>query len=224
MRPAVRLIGLTQPFEDPDYADPLGFTKPEDLIEYAGRWDYGERSIARMGEPGIIGRWLASGEESMIEMVNAAFLITCSRVVSHELVRHRIATYQQESQRFVEYSEETIDALFFTPEVAAGDGGSEIDQVYTGAVGASLIAYQELRRLGVSKQDARYVLPNATRVRMVANMNLRQWRHVLLLRMHTSAQPEMRMIAALIFGKLFHQFPEIFADIPDRIAKGREAR
>jgi thymidylate synthase (FAD) len=217
--PSARLIALTQPY----YAGDLGIEDPLDLIEYAGRWDYGAKSVEKMrtmGHGAIIGRWLAQGEESMIEMVDATFFIVCSRVVSHELVRHRLATYQQESQRFVDYEDEKAEDLFYLPDVKdIGAGGAVARYLHE-----TLERYQSLRRLGVSKQLARYVLPNATRTRVIAKMNLRQWRHVLLLRMHPSAQPEMQEVARAIYFQLVELFPVIFQDIPDKIEAGREAR
>ena len=112
MRPSVKLLTTTQPvFEkENERINSSGYTvfdgtyehsflsKELDIIEYSGRWDYGPKSIAKMGDKGIIGRWIAAGHESMLEMVDATFFIECSRVVTHELVRHRIASYQQESQ------------------------------------------------------------------------------------------------------------------------------
>lgn len=222
MNPAVRMIGLTQPYHDPDYPEPLPLNTPRDLIEYPGRWDYGEGSVAKLGtDPTIIGRWLASGEESMVEMVDAQFLITCSRVVSHELVRHRIASYQQESQRFVKYDEEEqVDLFFLPPEVEAA--GPEAVVAFRAAMDEAHTIYLQLKHRGVKSQIARYVLPNATRTRVVAKMNVRAWRHVLGQRMHTSAQPEMRIIAGLIHGKLQRA---LGADLfPDSLGEERVAR
>lgn len=225
MKPSVRLLAITQPM------DGLILETPLDLIEYAGRWDYGATSVAKMGPRAtkdglvhneIIGRWLASGEESMVEMVDAVFMIECSRVVSHELVRHRIASYQQESQRFVKYDQETHEDLFYVPpEIEAAGEGAVIK--YLDAVGHAHQAYLELKSAyGISSQIARYVLPNATRTRIIAKMNLREWRHVLRLRMHTSAQPEMRDIAEQIYRHLLLEFGTVL--FPPDLADVRGTR
>lgn len=230
MNPSVRLIGMTMPVDDPDYEESLGFEGPRHLIEFAGRWDYGESSVAKMLDvrltrdgpvrKNMIETWLRSGEESMVEMGSAMFLITCSRVVSHELVRHRIASYQQESQRFVKYDEEKPGDLFFCPpEIAESVPAAH---AFWSVMLATLDAYNELKDSGVKSQIARYVLPNATRTRVVAYMNLRQWRHVLALRMHTSAQPEMQVIARLVHAKLQRAYGhDLF---PDDIASERAVR
>lgn len=192
---------------------------PEDLIEYAGRWDYGTRSLQKMGERDIITRWMNQGEESMIEMGDATFFIVCSRVVSHELVRHRLASYQQESQRFVDYTAESIDDLFYV------DPALEENEEYALAVDASIGSYNTLREAGVNKQLARYVLSNSMRTRIIMKTNFREWRHVLKLRMHTSAQPEMRLVAHQIHDQLVEKFPIIFSDIKPALAAGeRTAR
>lgn len=224
MTPSVRMIGLMRPYDDPDYDDHLPLNTPADLIEFAGRWDYGAGSVAKMLEDGhdaVIERWLDGGEESMVEMGDAIFLVTCSRVVTHEMVRHRIASYQQESQRFVKYDAETVDELcFMPPEVfAAGDAAMDAYQL---ATTTALQAYRDLKAAGVKSQIARYVLPNATRTRIIVKMNLRELRHVLRLRMHTSAQPEFQVIAGEIHRKLQREFGSVL--VPDDIAAVRGAR
>jgi len=163
-----------------------------------------------MGDRDIIDRWIRAGHESMLEMVDATFFIECSRVVTHELVRHRIASYQQESQRFVEYGEEDPDDLFIIPEAYEDQPQGKAFMVqYEDA----LRSYKQLRQMDVSKQDARYVLPNATRTRIIVKMNLREWMHVLRLRAHPSAQPEMQEVANAILEVLEERYPEVFRHV-----------
>lgn len=236
MKPSARLLAITAPLqqkivvisndEDGESVSEAmfpvnpGLEAPLDLIEYAGRWDYGPKSVSKMGDPDIIRRWLESGEESMVEMVDATFLITCSRVVSHELVRHRIASYQQESQRFVAYDEEDEASLFFYPPELASDQTARDE--YDHAVTIALSVYRDLRRRGISKQIARYVLPNATRTRIIVKANLREWRHILRLRLHKSAQPEMQEVMSQVHAALQDQFGKVL--FPDDIAAERAAR
>lgn len=212
MHPSVRLLATTKP--EPG----LDFLKTElDLIEYAGRWDYGPKSVSKMGEPGIIGRWIKAGHESMLEMVDATFFVECSRVVTHELVRHRIASYQQESQRFVSYEHEDAESLFVVPSKYEGHPASSM-MMYS--YDLDLKSYKMLILTGVPKQDARYVLPNATRTRIIVKMNLREWRHVLRLRAHSSAQPEMQEVAKAILSILLARYPEVFTDVQAAIDAG----
>lgn len=224
MKPVVRLLTTTQPvftIGDMDFDEATGktwaFIEYEypylldelDIVEYAGRWDYGENSIAKMGDRSIITRWLSSGEESMIEMVDATFFIECSRVVTHELVRHRLASYQQESQRFVRYDTVASEDLFFIPEELTEEQASLMKISFEQAKES----YLALKAAGVKNQIARYVLPNSTRTRIIAKMNLREWRHVLRLRAHTSAQPEFQVIAKEILDILYNRYPEVFEDV-----------
>lgn len=153
----------------------------------------------------------------MIEMGHAVFFIQCSRVVSHEIVRHRLASFQQESQRYVNYEDESFDELFYIPDELRED--ERMDE----ALYRAQVAYEKLVGLGYKKQIARYILPNATRVRMVMGANFREWRHILRLRMHKSAQPEMQLVANGIHDKLLDKFPEAFSDIKPYLEAGERA-
>lgn len=215
MRPTVRLLTTTQPVEGVEFLH-----EELDIIEYSGRWDYGPKSISKMGDRDIIGRWIKAGHESMLEMVDATFFIECSRVVTHELVRHRIASYQQESQRFVEYGEEDPDDLFVIPEAYETNGMATF---FMASYEDALKTYKMLRMNDVSKQDARYVLPNATRTRIIVKMNLREWMHVLRLRAHPSAQPEMQEVANAILEVLEGRYPEVFSYVRSDLDAGARA-
>lgn len=232
MEPKVKLLGFTKPLTELEVIEgwagitevdvPVnpGLYEPLDLVEYSGRWDYGPKSVSKMGDRDIIRRWIESGEESMLEMVDVVFFVTCSRVVTHELVRHRIASYQQESQRYVKYDEEDPDDLFFIPpEIESADPAAL--HLYIETMWQAQAAYNRLKgEFGIKSQIARYVLPNATRARIIVKMNLRELRHVLLLRMHKSAQPEMQNIARQMHDILVDLFPEVFKDILPRLEAG----
>lgn len=220
MQPSATLIAYTQIAPRLNQAK-FPLREPMDLIEYAGRWDYGRKSLEKMGDRAIIGRWIQSGEESMVEMVSANFFIECSRVVSHEIVRHRLASYQQESQRYVSYAEEDPeDVLYTDPQI---ESDPDVLDIFDLTTYHALKAYNELLDKGVKKQIARYVLPNATRTRIIMAANLREWRHIIKLRMHKSAQPEMQIIANQIHDQLLETFPEVFVDIKPSIDAGERA-
>lgn len=195
--------------------------EPEDLIEFAGRWDYGPNSIAKMGDRDIIGRWLRTGEESMVEMGDATMFITCSRVVSHELVRHRIASYQQESQRYVSYNDTPFEDLFIRPPEF--EEGTEAGFAFERVCAVSLSEYKQFIADGGKKQIARYLLPNATTTHIIMKANFREWRHMLKLRCHKSAQPEMQTIAWSIHDQLVEKFPTSFGDIKPYLEAGERA-
>lgn len=199
---------------------------PEAIVEFAGRVDYGPKSTGKFGDRSIIKRWIDSRHQSMLEMADATFFIECSRVVSHELVRHRVASFQQESQRFVKYEDENYSELFFVPEELEGhevwveygddyaqtrdpESGEEAKDAVKDAYLQMLVLYKELRSNGVPAQIARYVLPNAMRTRLIMKANLREWRHIVNLRTDTAAQPEMQKLAWQIHDQLVDIFPNV---------------
>lgn len=200
----VRHVNAAQPY----YFD------PERIVEFAGRWDYGEKNAKRLGEKTtlageqvpIIVKYIEAGHESMLEMASATFFVECSRVVSHELVRHRLASFQQESQRFVKYDgEDNYDEMLYSTDEEDDTNRTLIDS----SMKYAIETYNILRASGVSPQIARYVLPNAMRTRMVVKANLREWRHICKLRLDKSAQPEMQELMQQVYDQLCEVFPNV---------------
>lgn len=217
-------------------SDGAFYAHPERIMEFAGRWDYGENNARKLGETSkvkvnvgpdpdnkhrgddfvdvevpIIQKYISMGHESMIEMGDATFFIECSRVVSHELVRHRIASFQQESQRFVKYvGIETDDDLYW-PDGISDEARLHLERAYD-AAGA---AYMRMRDSGVSPQLARYALPNGFRTRLIMKTNIREWRHIIRLRLDKSAQPEMQELVQQIYDQLVDVFPNAMHGVLD---------
>jgi flavin-dependent thymidylate synthase len=214
-------------------ADPGGqgaFADPERIMEFAGRWDYGEYNARKLGETSkmkvqtnllhpeknevevpIIRKYLAMGHESMIEMGDATFFIECSRPCSHELCRHRLASFQQESQRFAKVETTGDLDTYYFPDMPDDEQSMPFDL----AIQRSIASYQELLDKGVPKQIARYVLPGAMRTRLVMKANAREWRHILKLRTDKSAQPEMRELMLQIHDQLIDIFPNAMHGVLD---------
>lgn len=187
---------------------------PEELLEHAGRVCY--RSESR-GEPGkfLMAR-VREGHESLIEHASATFEISgVSRVCTHQLVRHRIASYSQESQRYVDLS----NPEYVVPPSVAED--PEAMQIWREATDRLAEAYRRLRERGIFKEDARFLLPNATATRIVVTMNFRSWRHFIKERgLNRAAQWEIREVANRILDILYEQAPSVFEDlIRERAAK-----
>jgi len=127
---------------------------------------------------------IKKGHESVIEHVSFTFLIEkISRVASHQLVRHRIASYTQQSLRYTKATDYTL------PEILKDDFQS---QFYLNSL---FSFYQSLIEKGVKKEDARYVLPNAVTSDIVVTMNARELRHFFILRLDKRAQEEIRNVA-----------------------------
>lgn len=156
-----------------------------------------------------IKKCIEKGHESIIEHLSVTFLIEdISRACSHQTVRHRLASYSQESQRRVALAPEDF---FIIPETIVCD--EKAARVFNTMMDNMWIGYQRLRTLGIPKQDARSVLPNATITKLVMTANLREWRHFIKERADKAAQQEIRDIALDILFVLYELYPTIFGDL-----------
>ena len=194
----VEIIGVTR-FARADGA-------PEALVEHAGRTCY--RSEPK-GDPGrFLRARMSEGHESIIEHASVTFEISgISRACSHQLVRHRIASYSQESQRYVDMS---APEFVVPPSVAETPQAMAVWDEFMGRVAE---AYQRLRELGVRKEDARFVLPNATATRIIVTMNFRSLRHFFSVRCDKAAQWEIRALALEMLRQVYALAPSVFGDL-----------
>ena len=179
----------------------------EQLIEYAGRlcWD----TTSKLGtNPDRIQEWINAGHESLIEHASATFYIRASRVLTHELVRHRLASYSQRSQRYVT---ESAPKYVEPPEIKSGHHDTE--KIFEEAMISAWSAYDELIALGIKREIARYVLPNACETQIVMTMNFRELRHFIKLRTSSRAAPEMRAVAGEIRRIMREAASKVFADL-----------
>lgn len=180
-----------------------GTGAPEELIEHAGRVCY--RSESRGDAGAFIRARLRDGHESIIEHAAATFELSgISRACSHQLVRHRLASYSQESQRYVDMAAPE----WVLPEAIAGD--PEALRIWEEFAGRVQTAYQGLRERGVRKEDARFVLPNATITRIIVTMNFRELLHFFRLRITPEAQWEIRAVAVEMLRQIAPHSPAIF--------------
>jgi thymidylate synthase (FAD) len=181
----------------------------EELIEAAGRtcYDTGDRAGADTAAK-FIRLLIRRGHLSVLEHAAATFRITgVSRALTHQLVRHRLASYSQRSQRYVG---EAGFPYVTPPSAAAGD---DARRAFDEAIENARAAYEKLVGMGVPREDARFVLPNATATEIVMTANFREWRHVLALRGHAAAQWEIRRLAIAILEILKREAPATFADL-----------
>jgi len=182
--------------------------QPEQLIEAASRTAY--LSFEKVSE-GSAGRFcrmlLRRGHESVLEHASATFRVRGgSRAFTHQLVRHRLAAFTQQSQRYVE--ERGFEAVM--PESIRSNPAAA--KLYEEAIADDQRIYEELRELGIRKEDARFILPNAAESELVITANLREWRHIIALRGAKSAQWEIRRFAILVLEELTVHAPNVFAD------------
>lgn len=182
--------------------------RAEALIEEAGRTCYLSFDRAGMDSAARFCRMLIrSGHESVFEHAQASFRVSGgSRAFTHQLVRHRLCSFSQQSQRYVD--ERGFDAVV-PPSIETNPDAERIFQAHLADCERR---YRELRELGIPKEDARFVLPNAARSEIVVSANLRQWRLVLALRGHPTAQWEIRRFAVEVYRLLVEHVPDVLGD------------
>lgn len=168
-----------------------------------------EEKLSSVDVEAFLEKIMSLGHQSVLEHVSFTFGIEgISRACSHQLVRHRLASYSQQSQRYVAFKEE--DFPLVVPEtVAATEHRREI---FDGAMNACAEAYQKLLDDGVPAEDARFVLPNAAETKIVMTMNARELLHFFSLRCCERAQWEIRDLAVAMVRVVKPLAPVIFRD------------
>lgn len=147
------------------------------------------------------------GHESVLEHASVSVRVICDRGISHELVRHRLCTFTQESTRYCDYRDSEIEFVLPT-DITGGDRIGWIANM------RSIEAhYMTLRNGGTPPQIARSVLPNALKTELVMTANLREWRHIFKLRCASAAHPQMREIMIPLLKQFHNQIPVVFDDL-----------
>ncbi len=183
-------------------------------LERCGRVCYkSEDKITEGSAEKFIGMILKSGHESVLEHEKLTVKFICDRGVTHEIVRHRIASYSQESTRYCNYSKDTFgnELTFIRPCFWADD--SEEYAVWKQAMEEIEKTYVKLISLGAKPEEARSILPNSLKTEIVCTMNLREWRHFFRLRTAERAHPQIREISVALLDELKKRIPVIFDDI-----------
>ena len=148
------------------------------------------------------------GHESPIEHISISVRIICDRGVSHEWVRHRIASYSQESTRYCNYNSEKFGGIaFIRPYFAENE---RLFEIWKAEMESAEKAYTEMLANGAKPEDARSVLPNSLKTEFICTMNLREWRHFFALRCAKAAHPAMREIAVPLQEAFREMLPELF--------------
>jgi thymidylate synthase (FAD) len=154
---------------------------------------------------GIIKR----GHEAVIECTSISVRIICDRGVTHEIVRHRIASFAQESTRYVNYNKKGMQ--FIQPNFWVGDDYKCV--IWENIMRTCEEAYNKLIESGAKPEEARSVLPNSLKTEIVVTANLREWRHILKLRTAKVAHPQARQVFNMILETFKKEIPVVFDDI-----------
>lgn len=183
-------------------------------VEECGRVCYkSEDKITPQSAPKFVVDLIRRGHESVLEHVSLSVRFVVDRGVSHEIVRHRLASYSQESTRYCNYSkgkyggEITVIRPCFL---------SESDPEYLTwkeAMEAAERSYFKMLEQGCTPQEARSVLPNSLKTELIMTANLREWRHFLMLRCAPAAHPQMQEVAMELLDRLFALLPPVYEDI-----------
>lgn len=188
---------------------------PERAIATAARLCYAPVGAAELMETmpetrvaSVLSTIMKSGHFSTLEHASYTFAIDgVSRALTHQLVRHRIASFNQQSQRYVKFTDgvETV-------KPASVSENDEADAVFDEAIRQAADAYAKLLELGVPAEDARYLLPNAAESKIVVTMNVRELLHFFELRCCNRAQWEIREMAHKMLELARPTAPYVFAD------------
>ena len=188
---------------------------PERAIAAAARLCYAPVGAAELLEAmsdeavrKVLKTIITSGHTSALEHASYTFAVDgVSRALTHQLVRHRLASYNQQSQRYVTYADEPA---FVVPPAITAD--PELKVRYDAATRAAFDAYRELLDAGVAAEDARYLLPNAMETKIVITMNVRELLHFFELRCCKRAQWEIRELALTMLTLAESTAPYVFMD------------
>lgn len=178
-------------------------------IESAARTCYqSESKRTEGGAIDFVRKLIERGHESMLEHAYLTWDIITDRATANEIVRHRLSSYAQESQRYCRY---TDGVVFIAPNYATKC--SYFWHTWQMSCETAEKAYLDLLRAGYAPQEARAVLPNSTKTEIVMTANMREWRHFLRLRTDKAAHPMMQELALKILEQLRAKAPVFVEDI-----------
>lgn len=181
-------------------------------LEQCGRVCYkSEDKITEGSAEKFVAGIIKRGHEAVLEHCSFTVKFICDRGVSHEIVRHRMASYCQESTRYCNYGKgkfgeeiTVIEPCFLNEQTT---------HIWKRACEAAETAYFDLLAEGCTPQEARSVLPTSLKTEVVMTANIREWRHFLRLRCDKAAHPQMREVALILLNKLHELVPVCFDDI-----------
>ena len=179
------------------------------IVENATRVCYKSEDKIKEGSAEKLIRGIIKAKHfGCIEHVSLTVKFICDRACSHQLVRHRLMSFNQKSQRYCK--EDNLEVI--KPE------GLKNTAIWLESCRQAENAYAELIRRGEKPEVARGVLPNSTATEIYATANLREWRHFFELRCHRTAQLYIRSLALSLLCQMFEQYPVFFEDMVDKYA------
>jgi thymidylate synthase (FAD) len=182
-------------------------------IEVIGRTCYkSEYKITKESCYKFIEMLLSNGHESVLEHENISIKFICDRGVSHEIVRHRLASFSQESTRYCNYSSDKFNNELTIIDIRPFMDDDQYEQ-WLEMMGICEDMYFTLINRGCSPQTARSVLPNSLKTEVVVTANIREWRTIFKQRTSIKAHPQMRQLMIPLLEELKDKLPILFDDI-----------
>lgn len=196
---------------------PDGFETIEQAIEHYARICYrSEAKIKDGSDEKLVRRLIKRGHHAMLEFCDVAVIFSCDRGMSHELVRHRLASFAQESTRYCDYNNDRFGGEVTVIEQPTITENPDAQEVWTMAMEHMESFYKQLRKLGIPAQSARSVLPIGLRTKIVMKANVREWMHTLSLRCSEAAHEIIRGCALSVLHRLYLESPLIFGDLHEK--------
>jgi thymidylate synthase (FAD) len=184
------------------------------FLERIGRTCYkSEDRITVDSGAKFVRRIIDSGHESVIEHASMSVRFICDRGVTHELVRHRLCAFSQESTRYCNYSKNKFGSEITVIEPCFWRDDPGMLSAWREACERAERAYMDLLTAGAKPEQARSVLPNSLKTEIVCTANLREWRHIFRLRTSERAHPQMREVMRPLLVIARRQLPEVFNDV-----------
>lgn len=183
-----------------------------ELIERYGRVCYKSEGLSSR-DTSFVKRLINSGHESVIEHEKATVLMVTDRGVTHELVRHRVGSFSQESTRYCNYAKEKFGQEITVINPFFYENRPELFVAWQAQCESAEKAYFALLNDG-QPQEARSILPNSLKTEIVVTFNFREWRHFFKLRCAPNAHPQMKQVAIPLLLKFQASLPSLFTDIP----------
>lgn len=183
-------------------------------LEACGRVCYkSEDRIADGSAEKFLANIIKREHEAVLEHCGFTVKFICDRGVSHELVRHRMASYCQESTRYCNYSKGQFNGEITVIEPCYLEKGTRGYQLWANSCKEAENTYFKMLDWGCTPQEARAVLPHSLKTEVVMSANIREWQHVLKLRTAKAAHPQMREVMIPLLGMLKEAVPVLFDDI-----------
>lgn len=188
------------------------------LMERAGRTCYkSEDKITPESAPKFVAMLRDRQHEAMVEFGFIVVKIVCDRGITHELVRHRICSFAQESTRWCDYGGKGIKVVLpgdIREDYEAGtERGLKAYEIWLRAMEQDQVNYDELRDLGYKPETARSVLPTCLKTEIVIGANTREWRHIFKMRTPVTAHPDMRRLMHPLLADIQALVPVLYDDI-----------